>query len=529
MAVDGGREFNGCREFLQDATAKLFASPVSGRFFRIEPTAHHGHISLRADVLLAGEAEEPGQHGLPVIIVLGNFSGDDPFEVQQAAARPPSVPMVEDQHLAMLQAKLSSAPPRLQGQVSSLETVRRYEDRTLQRQALDDIPVRVLDKFASEAIGTEAYELAFLRQVLRWFKHDFFSWTNCPRCEQCGSSDTQSIGMVAPTAVEKHFGAERVEAAQCKTCGGQTRFPRYNDPGKLLESRNGRCGEWANCFTLVCRALGYEARHVHDWTDHVWTEVYSDSLQRWVHADSCEAALDTPLVYEQGWGKKLTYCLAFARDHALDVTRRYTKKFDELLTRRNAFSEQQLERAMWALDEFALDRAAAELPAEVAARRHAALQHRRALELVELSGAVPARVEPTAEEQVGRTSGDAEWRAQRGELGATPAAREQAIERSERGLAAGPGEGTAGASAAAATASVAPATAAHFASGTAAAPTAAAAPAAPTAAGAKALLKARFAALVAGGLSPTEAAVRVLEEAKPPSGVGPAGLPADRT
>ncbi|XP_033629269.1 peptide-N(4)-(N-acetyl-beta-glucosaminyl)asparagine amidase-like isoform X1 [Asterias rubens] len=299
---------------------------------------------------------------------------------------------------------------------SSAEHVLIYEDPILQQKARDCMALPKLLRKAAESLQQQAANTTgtdditnpldqrdlLLLELLKWFKTSFFKWMDSPTCETCNIR-MRSVGLVEPNAEDRRWGAGRVEGYTCTRCNRPERFPRYNHPGKLLETRKGRCGEWANCFTLCCRAAGFEARHIVDWTDHVWTEVYSQSQQRWLHCDPCENVCDKPLLYERGWSKKLSYLIAFSNEEVVDVSWRYTANPKDLLGRRKECREEWLMDIITTMNR--------ERQRNLMESRRAVLEQRSAVELAEF---LSPKVIRNGEEQ-GRLSGSIAWRLARGE------------------------------------------------------------------------------------------------------------------
>jgi peptide-N4-(N-acetyl-beta-glucosaminyl)asparagine amidase len=298
-----------------------------------------------------------------------------------------------------------------------------HEDELARALALSVAPLDALSAAAGDAaslsveLGDDpplAQEDALALELIRWFKADFFAWVDAPPCATCGAAGPEPRGAAPPTAAELAHGAARVETFACSLCSSVTRFPRYNDAAKLVAdpaARRGRCGEWANAFGLLARAVGLDVRCVSDSTDHVWLEYYSAALQRWVHVDPCEGVADKPLLYDAGWGKQLVYCIAVGRDGAADVTRRYVADWEAALGRR------PLDEA-WVAGRVAA--ASTRLRAGLPAEERAALEAQDAADAAAMAAGGGGAAAP-AEPLPGRQTGAAAWRAARGEGGAAPA------------------------------------------------------------------------------------------------------------
>uniref|UniRef100_A0A2K6EN19 Peptide-N(4)-(N-acetyl-beta-glucosaminyl)asparagine amidase n=1 Tax=Propithecus coquereli TaxID=379532 RepID=A0A2K6EN19_PROCO len=280
---------------------------------------------------------------------------------------------------------------------SNIQHVLVYENLALQEKALACIPVQELKRKSQEKLsrarkldkGTNISDGDFLLlELLHWFKQEFFHWVNNMLCSKCGGQTRSRSKSLLPNDDELKWGANNVEDHYCDACQFSNRFPRYNNPEKLLETRCGRCGEWANCFTLCCRALGFEARYIWD-----YTELWHTLCLKLTALNEISSKTFSRISKRQ----KLI--------QVVDVTWRYSCKHEEVISRRTEVKEELLRETINGLNK--------QRQLSLSENRRKELLQRIIVELVEFIS--PKTPKPG--ELGGRISGSVAWRVARGEMG----------------------------------------------------------------------------------------------------------------
>jgi hypothetical protein len=160
-------------------------------------------------------------------------------------------------------------------------------------------------------------------------------------------ADSQLLGKIACQDGDDEVQDDCVYAelrfcTDCQEASTFFEYSRFHGPLALFETKKnrksvmGQCEEFSRAGHAMLSLLGYEARYVLDFTDHVWIEVQIPKGPKgeWIHADPSEGVMDNPLMYEQGWGKQLTMIYAFTPWSVEHVTAKYTAKYAETVARR---------------------------------------------------------------------------------------------------------------------------------------------------------------------------------------------------
>ena len=134
---------------------------------------------------------------------------------------------------------------------------------------------------------------------------------------------------------------------------------------------------------------------------------YNEEEKRWIHVDSCEEAYDTPLVYEQGWGRVMTFIVASSEEEIVDVTPRYVKDWCVIKERRSEVMENNLKAVIrnWNNN----------LANKLNEEEKKKLEERRKYENEELGNKTNNCI-IKEEEKMPRQSGSLQWRKDRGEI-----------------------------------------------------------------------------------------------------------------
>ena len=206
---------------------------------------------------------------------------------------------------------------------------KRISDQYVNKDILEYIRTLIPEVIVRKT-RTEIEDKGCLKSVLQWFKKDFMQWV--PRDQKCESCN---LLMSFYSVKGNSWKVRNTERYKCNNCHSVQTFPRYGNIQRIAETRTGRCSEWSMLFGAMLNSMSIKTRIVHDYLDHCWNESLING--KWIHVDSTldyPISFDHPYYYEQNWGKKYRYVLAFSSNILEDVTTRYTQQWDIVQQRR---------------------------------------------------------------------------------------------------------------------------------------------------------------------------------------------------
>jgi peptide-N4-(N-acetyl-beta-glucosaminyl)asparagine amidase len=221
---------------------------------------------------------------------------------------------------------------QLSSQASSFRLYKRVSEQYNDKTILNSVKQLVPDKILESSTNLENQSL---QPLLHWFKYDFMKWMPkelpCPSCNK-GPMEIQIFP--GESAAVRY-----TENRRCNGCGAMHLFPRYFGILDIAQARIGRCSEWSILFGAILNSFSIQTRLVHDFLDHCWNEssLGENGNMNWVHIDSTleyPISFNHPYYYEQNWGKKYEYVLAFGATDLEDVTRNYTQNWQTVQKRR---------------------------------------------------------------------------------------------------------------------------------------------------------------------------------------------------
>ena len=203
--------------------------------------------------------------------------------------------------------------------------------KRISEQYNNDEILSFVKRLVPHSISKLYYSEQNLKQVLQWFKTDFMRWM--PKLLKCKTCDREMDIQVISGSSWK---LRATEIYLCKICGLEQTLPRYGEILNIAMTRIGRCSEWSMLFGAILNSMSIKTRPVNDFLDHCWNESLVNG--KWLHIDSTleyPISFDHPHYYQQNWGKKYRYVLAFSSDNIEDVTTKYSEQWNMVLKRRD--------------------------------------------------------------------------------------------------------------------------------------------------------------------------------------------------